>query len=109
MSVISEVNEELKPWVEHNFPDSPAWMPLLGAGEEIGELYHSFLKRAQGIRLEENHDAKIRDAIGDIVIYLLHFCMLEGIDFEGEVAGAWNNVVKKRNWRPDVRGTFAPV
>lgn len=101
MSITSNVASELELWVKHNFPDAEAWQPLLGAGEEIGELYHAFLKRAQGIRLNEPHDENIRDAIGDIIIYLLHFCLIEGIDLEECVAYAWDEVVSKRDWRPD--------
>lgn len=54
---------------------------LLGVVEEVGELTHHFLKKRQGIRLDEDHDGEIEDAIGDITIYLMNFCSQLGIDY----------------------------
>lgn len=63
-------------WVARNFPPLPGDIPgndsILGCIEEVGELAHSYLKAKQGIRgTPEEHDAAGRDAIGDIVVYLL--------------------------------------
>jgi len=100
LSPLAKVQEEQSKWAKRNFPASPAWHPLLGAVEEIGELAHHYLKRSQDIRNHESHDAEIVDAIGDIIIYLCHFCTLEDINIEGALLGAWENV-KKRNWVED--------
>lgn len=67
-------------WASRNFPDSEHWQPLLGAVEELGELAHSHLKESQGIRkTSEEHQIKAKDAIGDIIIYLAHYCSLRGL------------------------------
>jgi len=47
-----------------------------------GELAHSVLKRKQGIRNTEDHDFLIRDAIGDITIYLAGFCSEHNINIQ---------------------------
>jgi len=89
---------ELKPWVEHNFGSRPSWQPLLGIQEEVGELSHAYLKRAQGIRTEENHTENIKDAVADILIYLADFCNAEGIDLQHELNETWSRV-SKRDWK----------
>lgn len=80
--MLRRLQEEQKPWVDHNFGEHPAWMPLLGAVEEIGELAHAHLKEAQHIRTSENHIDNAKDAIADIVIYLADYCSVRGFDFE---------------------------
>jgi hypothetical protein len=64
-------------WSAENFgTKQPPEFPLIGAGEEIGELTTSVLKRAQGIDDSEKYADRIgpeaeKDAIGDVLIYLL--------------------------------------
>jgi len=65
---------EHRAWAKKNFPDSPSWHPLLGIFEEIGELFSADMK--------ENREEKI-DAVGDIVIFLVHYCNRNGYDFFG--------------------------
>ena len=95
---LSDIQTEQLLWSERNFGNHPAWHPLLGIQEEAGELAHAFLKRTQGIRKNQDHDAAIRDAVGDIVIYLMDFCSCEGIDLQEAIEGAWDTV-RKRNWK----------
>lgn len=98
MSIVSEIQRQHWLWVSHNFPDQPLHRPLLGVVEEVGELAHAHLKQEQGIRLLEDHDAAARDAVGDILIYLLHYCSLRGWDLEGVLLDTWEGVVRKRDW-----------
>jgi NTP pyrophosphatase (non-canonical NTP hydrolase) len=65
---------EHRAWAKKNFPDSPSWHPLLGIFEEIGELFSADMR--------ENKEEKI-DAVGDIVIFLVHYCNRNGYDFFG--------------------------
>jgi len=95
---LSEIQTELRPWVKHNFGVRPAWQPLLGLQEELGELSHAFLKREQGIRTSEDYVLEIRDSAADLVIFLLDFCNAEGIDLAHEVAFAWEHV-QGRDWK----------
>jgi NTP pyrophosphatase (non-canonical NTP hydrolase) len=75
-------------------------MPLLGIMEEIGELSHHYLKRAQGIRMSEDHEEGIKDAVADIVIFLMDFCSANDIDLQSAIEDVWA-VVKKRDWKTD--------
>jgi NTP pyrophosphatase (non-canonical NTP hydrolase) len=62
-------------WVAHNFPDNhypPPEESLIGCIEEVGELAHAQLKEVQNIRgTKEEHIANGKDAIGDLIVYLL--------------------------------------
>lgn len=92
---------EQRAWTEKNFGERPAWHPLLGLVEEIGELAHAYLKREQGIRgTRAEHNEAIRDAIGDIVIYLCDFCSREHIDLQDAVTETWGRV-SRRDWKTD--------
>lgn len=54
--------------------------PILGVAEELGELCHGVLKHHQGIRGFDNVDkyhAHCKDALGDIMVYLSHYCYMQ--------------------------------
>ena len=71
------IQKKQNKWQKINFPNTKNYQPLLGVVEEVGELSHSHLKMEQGIRgSEEGHIAKIKDAIGDIVIFLAGILIL---------------------------------
>lgn len=75
-------------WADYNFGanrKSLAYRSLFGIIEEFGELVHSQLKMEQGIRgTIEEHMAKIRDAVGDLVFYMMDYLhmMNEAVDFD---------------------------
>ena len=100
MSRIVDIQHEHHAWAVRNFPGSTPWQALLGVMEEGGELAHAYLKQSQMIRTDEDHRAAARDAVGDITIYLMHFCTLMGWDLEYVVEEAWAKV-QKRDWRKD--------
>lgn len=89
---------EIRKWTKHNFPNAQPWEPLLGLQEEVGELAHAYLKRHQGIRKNENHDLNIRDAVADIMVYLMNFCNHEGINLQEELFKTWKKV-SQRDWQ----------
>jgi len=95
---LRELQAEQVPWVKHNFGDRPSWMPLLGAVEELGELAHAHLKKAQGIRVSENHTEKTRDAVADIIIYLADYASASGFDLQSVVMKTWDKV-RQRDWK----------
>jgi hypothetical protein len=78
---MTELQDEVGVWSESNFGDAencPADLPMIGAGEELGELTRSVLKRAQGIADDEKYQSRDdvgpeaeRDAVGDVTIYIL--------------------------------------
>lgn len=107
------LQKEQEPWVDHNFEPgntrnpARAYKPLLGVVEEVGELSHAHLKSLQGIRTGEDHAAKSKDAIGDLVIFLADYCTAMGYDFQECVEATWNQV-KTRDWKKDpVKGVTA--
>ena len=72
MKTLREIQVEQHAWSLKNFGPHGPDDPLDGLIEEFGELHHAVLKRRQGIRgTAEEHDAAERDALGDMVIYLL--------------------------------------
>jgi NTP pyrophosphatase (non-canonical NTP hydrolase) len=93
---------EVQEWARKHFnPDSKNC--LLGLVEEVGELAHSVLKLDQKIRTDEDHKAKIIDAVGDIFVYLMDFCNCRGIRADKAIDSTWNKV-KKRDWSKDKTG-----
>ncbi len=98
---MQSIQDEVKRWADKNFgPGTPAWHPLLGVCEEAGELCHAHLKGEQGIREgmdKQKIEAMKADAVGDIVVFLMHYCAQEGLDFQKCVANVWAEV-KKRDW-----------
>lgn len=74
---LRELQEQVGTWSSENFgTEQPSEYPLIGAGEEIGELTTSVLKRAQGIDDSDKYTDRIgpdaeKDAVGDVMIYLL--------------------------------------
>lgn len=97
---LKELQEQVGEWSRQNFPKNEPWMPLLGVGEEVGELMHAHLKSVQGIRGTglEHHVKKV-DAVGDILIYLADYCERNGIGMEAAMEVTWETIVKKRNWK----------
>jgi len=97
-SLIKKIQEERRVWSEKNFPDQTTWQMLLGIVEEVGELSHAHLKESQHIRTTEDHEEKAKDAVGDILIFLLGYCSLRGFDVEKILKETWDEV-KKRDWK----------
>jgi len=95
---LSDLQAAVKEWSSRNFPTTDPVDPLLGVGEETGELMHHYLKRKQGIRgTFEEHTAQIEDAVGDITVYLADFCWRNGLDYQQAVETVWSKV-SKRDW-----------
>ena len=113
-----DLQNRLQMWVQHNFPQRDYLQPTLGVGEEIGELaehfdsphirelvismgrlQHEVLKHKQQIRGQATeHEEKIRDAIGDITIFLMDICNACGWDYEATVRKVWDEV-EQRDWQ----------
>ena len=95
---LARVQQEQVTWVKHNFENRPAWMPIMGLSEEVGELNHAFLKREQKIRTSEDHSAMIKDALADIIIFACDVATAENIDLRKALEETWDKV-KKRDWK----------
>ena len=92
------LQKEVQIWSEKNFGDQPSWIPLLGAVEELGELAHAHVKGAQRIKMEEDHVGNAKDAIGDIIIYLVDYCGRRGFNIEEIIRTTWEEV-RRREWK----------
>ena len=98
---LAQIQTEQEAWARKNFDNRKLHQPILGATEEVGELAHAFLKMEQGIRgTRQEHEAAMRDSIGDCVIFLMDLCNQMGWDFEKIVTDTWAHV-KKRDWKAD--------
>lgn len=103
---LGQLQAQLRPWQERNFPDRPKYQPVLGVVEEVGELAHALLKWEQAIRgTPDQHEAAAKDAIGDIVVFMADVCNAYGWDFEQCVADSWA-IASRRDW-VDHRATGA--
>lgn len=122
---LSELTTDVGEWAAENFGDrndirnsiakrdkrqTPgadlgALFCTLGVNEEAGELTHSVLKRAQGVRLDEEGVGAPaeKDAVGDIVVYLADFCYRRGYDLDECVRRAWHGEVSDREWDSETR------
>lgn len=93
-------------WAKRNFPDT--WKgndithPILGCGEEVGEMMHAWLKYQQNIRgMDQGQmEEKVKDAIGDLFQYMLDICNRMGWSMETIVAEVAFEV-SQRNWIED--------
>lgn len=97
---MDEIQEKLKIWRFKNFGVPNATHQLMGIVEEIGELCHAKLKYEQNIR---GYDYKrclkeMKDAIGDIVIFLMGFCDVYNWSLYDIVKDTSKEVLK-RDWR----------
>lgn len=100
------LQEEVALWALENFGrDVPQHQPLLGVGEEVGELMHAQLKYEQGIRGYDvqKFSADGVDAIGDIMIYLADYCNRAGFSLDECVRTTWEKV-RRRDWKKDPEG-----
>jgi NTP pyrophosphatase (non-canonical NTP hydrolase) len=102
---LRDIQEDQKPWVAHNFGRRATYMPLLGAMEELGELAHAHLKAEQGIRgTVAEHEVAAKDAVADIIIFLLDYCSARGWDAASIVSDTWK-AVRTRDFKADpIRG-----
>jgi len=95
---LNKLQYDMMIWQVDNFGNQESWKPLLGIVEEVGELSHAHLKEAQGIRTGEDHIADAKDAIGDILIYLMNYCNTRDFCLTDILEETWSKV-KKRNWK----------
>lgn len=96
-SNLAYMQEAMHKWRTVNFPDADATQQLLGVAEETGELSHAHLKAMQGIRVNEDHEANAKDAVGDIVIYLMGYCSYNGWDLMEIIAKTCDHILQ-RDW-----------
>lgn len=104
---LRQKQEEVLEWSTRNFGEVPnTQIPVrissfLGMVEEMGEMAHAILKMSEGIRGSTAvHEAKMKDAIGDIIVFLLDFCGRNGLDAQNILHVVWERV-KRRDFNAD--------
>ncbi len=98
ISGLRAIQADHKEWQERNFGVAKrSHRTLLGMLEELGELSHAHLKTEQGIRVNEDHEAARRDAIGDVFIYMMGYCNDFDLDLTDIISETWAHVMK-RDW-----------
>ena len=110
-NTLRRIQDEVLEWTARNFPPGKVPSKILtfyGLVEELGELAHSDLKAMQGIRVNEDHEGKARDAVGDILIYLLHHCIAREWNLNDILETTWDKV-KERNWKDYPKTGFPEV
>jgi NTP pyrophosphatase (non-canonical NTP hydrolase) len=93
---LAVIQKRVYEWKRLNFPNSGDLHQFLGVVEEVGELAHAILKMQQGIR-GDLHEAEARDAVGDIIIFLMNFCSENNWLLDDIILETWDEV-SKRNW-----------
>lgn len=94
---LKQIQDEIRDWNNHNFPNNKSYQALLGVSEEVGELCHAHLKHEQGIRQTTDSLEAKKDAVADITIFLINYCNQENIDFSEVLNSTWEQV-KTRDW-----------
>lgn len=95
---LNELQKRVMVWQQENFPECSEWELALGVSEEAGELAQCILKMYRGMRTEEFDAARLQDAIGDTIIYLIGICGARNWQLS-EVLTATAERVLGRNWR----------
>ena len=93
--MLDDIQNEIHKWGKRNFPNAEPWEAVIGATEEWGEFCHAFLKAHRGIRGKT--DAEARDALGDVMIFLLHLAAMRGWSLQTIIEDTWKQV-QKRDW-----------
>lgn len=78
---IEKFQGEVITWAHHNFPNSDHMNPLVGLTEEMGELFETFQCHHTCGWTGTQKDSNWVDAVGDMMIFLAHYCALNGYHF----------------------------
>lgn len=96
--IMKKYQNDVGEWSRKNFGDQDIRNCVLGVAEETGELCHAILKDTQGIRNNEDHEENAKDAVGDIIIYLMDLCSRKGWNIE-DILDKTMEEVMERDWR----------
>jgi len=95
---IRELQDQITPWTDRNFPQDTRISATLGLAEETGELARAALKQWQGLRgTAEEWDAEAAKEIGDVFIKLVHIAHLFEFDLSMVIHARWEQI-SQRDW-----------
>lgn len=69
------------------YDHSTSTAQLLKAISEVGELADAHAK---------NDMPEVKDAVGDILVCLVNYCKMEGLDLNECCSGAWNEIKDRK-------------
>lgn len=78
------LQKEVSAWSLRNFGPQPAWQPMLGMVEELGEFFAA-RELASGHTSDSqvaNFRLQMADAIADGAIYMVNLCTTAGLEFQ---------------------------
>ena len=94
---LNEIQIQHKEWQRRNFPIFDDSYLFEGIVEEVGELARARLKGKEDIGFSDWAE-KEKDALGDILIFIIGYCNWFGYDIESIIKSTWDEV-KKRDWQ----------
>ena len=95
---VGELSQALQDLKQGTLPDSQEEQDFMKIVEKLGDLSHALLKLKQGIRgTPDELEDKARDAVGDILIYLMNFCSEKEWDMAAILQETWKEV-SERDW-----------
>jgi NTP pyrophosphatase (non-canonical NTP hydrolase) len=94
---LDALQENVIKWQRENFPDCAEWELALGVSEEAGEIADYVLKTHRHIRANEFPAERMKDAVGDLIIYLFGICEVHGWRLS-EIVDITVTKVTNRNW-----------
>lgn len=97
-SPVESLQRQVLRWQSQNFPECQEWELALGVCEESGELAQCILKLHRGIRGDEFNEDRLKDAVGDILVYLMGICGARNWSL-AEVLETTAERVLSRDWR----------
>ena len=90
---LASYQELMEGWRRHNFPDEDASRKLNLLMEEVGELARAFCKSEAKIKgTPEYWRSQEEDAVGDVILTLLAYCCLRGLDAQACLDAAWQEI-----------------
>jgi NTP pyrophosphatase (non-canonical NTP hydrolase) len=95
---LDDLQQQVSRWQLANFPDCEEWELALGVCEEAGELAQCVLKIHRQMRKSEFDEDRLKDAVGDIVIFLMGVCDSRGWLLSETIKDTAKKVMA-RDWR----------
>src|SRR5688572_26197268 len=90
---LDSLQKRVAKWEAANFPEAAEWEVTLGVCEEVGEIADCVVKMARGIRVDEYSEERLRDALGDAVVYMMGICSRRGWSLHDVISDTVREVV----------------
>lgn len=95
---LDALQERLDTWNRKNFGTPADTFHITKLTEEVGEAAHAVVRlyhRAQGKKVNPNSEEKLRDALGDIVVILMHLANSNGWQLSDAIQDTCDEVLAR--------------